>query len=108
MNIDVSIMCYKIDADAWYRYGYPLKMHEAFAAGKPVVSSDLIEVRAFTNYLRIAHNLEEWMTHIESSLKKSETADELRDSRIDLARRNTWDIRVSKIEEILAGRHFGP
>ena len=53
-NMDINVMPYNLDSDLWVNSGYPLKMHEYLAVGKPVVSSDLSTVRPFKCVVDIA------------------------------------------------------
>ena len=62
-GIDVCMMCYRLDSHAFY--GYPLKMHEYFAAGKPIVTSDICAVSDYGHALLIARSPQEWLEHIE-------------------------------------------
>jgi len=94
-GLNVCMMCYLIND--WTYYGYPLKMHEYLAGGKPVVSSDLPAVREFSPPVAIAKTPQEWIKNIEYFI--SEKDEESKGIRMEIARKNTWDIRVEKIEE---------
>jgi len=74
---------------------YPLKLHEYLAAGKPVVSTDLPEVRQFEDVVYIARNAEEFEQMIERAL--AEDCPELRQRRIEVARQNSWEVRAKAI-----------
>ncbi len=97
-GLDVCLMCYRIDC--WAYFGYPLKLHEYLASGKPVISSDLPSIREFSQVVRIAQGYEEWLRAIEECLR-DQSAD-ARQARVEVARQNTWEDRVRLIEEAIA------
>jgi len=65
-------MCYR--TDGWAYYGYPLKLHEYLAGGKPVVGSDLPSIRVFSGVISIASTVEEWQSAIEAGLNDNSAA----------------------------------
>ena len=73
----------------------PLKLHEYLAVGKPVVSTDLPEVRQFPGVVYLAHNAEQFEQMIETALV--EDCPELRKRRAQVARENSWQIRAKAI-----------
>ncbi len=97
-GLDVCLMCYR--TDGWAYFGYPLKLHEYLAGGKPVVSSDLPSIREFDGLIRIVHTDDEWMKAIELSLSDNES--DTVQKRVRVASQNTWDERVRVIEEAIA------
>jgi len=74
---------------------YPLKLHEYLAAGKPVVSTDLPEVRRFQDIVYIARNARQFEQMIERAL--AEDCLELRERRIQIAQENSWQTRARAI-----------
>jgi glycosyltransferase involved in cell wall biosynthesis len=97
-GLDVCLMCYR--TDGWAYYGYPLKLHEYLAGGKPVVGSDLPSIREFSRVISIARSPEEWGRAIESALGENSSAQITK--RAQVARENTWDERVRVIEEAIS------
>lgn len=95
-HMDINIMCYNIEGDIWARNGYPLKMHEYLATGKPVISADLAAVRDFSDVITIADDTADWNSKILHALKQEQTS-ELVQMRRDVARNNDWDNRASVI-----------
>jgi hypothetical protein len=84
------------------RYGYPLKMLEYFAAGKPVVSTDIPAVRPYTHVLKVGGTSTEWIAHIENFLRDDTAVESA--LRQDIARDNTWDSRVEEISRHLLAK----
>ena len=98
-GLDVGLMCYHIND--WTYYGYPLKMHEYLACGKPTVSSDLPAVREFSEYVYIAHNLQEWEHYISKALSNINDSSN-QEALMNVAKANSWSVRVNKVMGILA------
>ena len=98
-GFDVGIIPYKT-ADPRMQSVNPLKLREYLAAGLPVVSVDLPEVRGVSDDVRIAHNTEEFIRQIEFAVARNSTADRQRRSRAMLE--ETWTARVETIERHLA------
>lgn len=99
-GLDVCLMCYR--TDGWAYYGYPLKLHEYLAGGKPVVGSDLPSIREFSGVISIASTFEEWQSAIEVGLNDNSAA--RISERVQVARKNTWEERVRVIEEAIAAK----
>jgi glycosyltransferase involved in cell wall biosynthesis len=97
-GLDVCMMCYRLDG--WAYFGYPLKLHEYLAAGKPSIASDLPSIREFEGVIRIAHTPEEWASAIQASLQ--DDSSEARERRVEVARNNRWEARIEVIEELLS------
>lgn len=74
---------------------YPVKLHEYLILGKPVVSTNLPEVRPFSNVVLIAESKEEFVRHVVKALEDKD--DDKRRERIEVAKRNSWDERVIRI-----------
>jgi len=81
-------------------YVYPKKFHEYLAAGKPVVATDMPELRAFAGVIEIGRTPEEFVGKIEECLRAQADparAIRLREERQTVARENTWEKRVEQI-----------
>ena len=95
-HMDVNIMCYRTDGNGWWKFGYPLKMHEYLAAGKPVVSANIESVRPFAKVMTLAGSVVEWEKAIDDALK-GRGAGTLEDRR-RIAWENSWDERVNRLD----------
>lgn len=98
--MDVNTMCYRVAEGIWAVAGYPLKLHEYLATGKPVIGADLIVLREFTSVLRIAKDADEWHDAIVDALDKGGVADT--ESRRQVAAENSWDHRVEVFDRWLS------
>lgn len=96
-GLDVCLIPYVRDERGYYRS--PLKLYEYLAAGKPVVSIDHPEARELEASIYLASTPEEFVTQIAEALQQD--CPELQDERINVARGNSWDHRVDKMEAIL-------
>jgi phosphoribosylaminoimidazole (AIR) synthetase len=97
--MDVNLICNIVRDDLWAWGSYPLKLHEYLATGRPIVSSDILAVRPFSNVVAIARSCEEWETAIVAALAgqaPGSTAE-----RRMVARLNSWDARVSTLTALL-------
>ena len=97
-GFDVGLIPYKT-TDPRMQSVNPLKLREYLAAGLPVVSVDLPEVRPLANQIRLVNTSGEFVTQIEQALQQNSPADKLR--RRDSVRSDSWTARVATIEQIL-------
>jgi glycosyltransferase involved in cell wall biosynthesis len=98
-NMDVNLMCYLESDELWTAWGYPLKLHEYLAAGRPVVSSGLPSVRPFGDVVYIASGTDDWQNAIEDALLRGGRG--TLESRRTVAANNSWDDRVVKLQQWL-------
>ena len=99
---DVAIIPYCVGGRI--DYVYPKKLHEYLAAGKPVVATDLPELRRFEGVVRIGRTPKEFARKILECL--AENADPALSARLVAQRRavaqaNTWERRVEHIVTLL-------
>jgi glycosyltransferase involved in cell wall biosynthesis len=78
---------------------YPLKLHEYLAAGRASVATALPELRPFSHVIRIAETHDEFIDQIREALK--DQSPQVIDARVAIARKNTWENRVTDIYQIL-------
>lgn len=80
---------------------FPLKLYDYMAAGKPIVSSDMEELRPLEGQqLAIAHSVGEWVPAIEAALAAD--SPERAATRQRIARSESWAHRVEEISAIIA------
>jgi glycosyltransferase involved in cell wall biosynthesis len=96
-SFDVGIIPFRIDALTVR--ANPLKLREYLAAGLPVVSSDLPEVRKYAGVTRLATGPEGFISAIEASLaERDETAAR---ARMAAVAGESWEARVEQISELI-------
>ena len=79
----------------------PLKLREYLAAGLPVVSTDLPEVRKYADLVHIATGPEAFAAALARALtERSEAAAR---ARVEAMKHESWEARVEEISELLAG-----
>jgi glycosyltransferase involved in cell wall biosynthesis len=96
-GLDVCMMCYLVNE--WTYYGYPLKMHEYLACGKPSVSADLPEVRPYSDVVRIALSYEQWLDLIDQELNNADAGNI--SNRLNVADHNSWKARVNQVVTLI-------
>lgn len=74
---------------------YPYKLHEYLAAGLPVVSTNLYELKPFERIIRLASSKEEFINMIEEELRTDSSLK--RRKRIEIANQNSWEVRAEQI-----------
>ena len=78
----------------------PLKLREYLAAGLPVVSIDIPEVRTLAGQVRLAQTCDEFVAQIEAALAQDSPG--AQHARRESVRADSWTARVAEIERILA------
>lgn len=97
-GLDVAMMCYLVND--WTFFGYPLKMHEYLACGKPSVSADLPAVREFSDVVKIPSSYDEWEKNISEYLEQGDNENEI-SKRLNVAKVNSWAVRVDTMVELI-------
>jgi O-antigen biosynthesis protein len=77
----------------------PVKLFEYLSAGKPVVATDLDEMRFYANYAALASGPSAWLAAIEQSLTDLSPQAQVR--RTAYARQNTWEARFAALQAAL-------
>ena len=80
----------------------PLKLREYLAAGLPVVSTPLPEVRRYRRFVRLAYGLGPVIEQIEAALLDRSEAERRR--RVDAMRVESWEARVEEISGLVQAR----
>lgn len=99
-KMDVNLMCYRLSEQTWIKAGYPLKLHEYLAAGRPIVSADLAAVRPFSTVVRMAEGVDDWQAAIEEALTTGGRGTP--EQRRAVAAENSWDSRVNVLNAWLS------
>lgn len=84
----------------------PIKMYEYFATGKPVVTTDIPEVRDYEGLLAIGNNGRAFYTKLEMELNLSGNTPQKEwviDLRRQLAADSTWEKRSDFIAQLMTG-----
>ena len=79
----------------------PLKFYEYLAAGKPIVSTDMPEVRKFADIVSIAHSYKDFLEKCEALLQGGETSERVA-SRTQVAAEHSW---ISRFADLNAALH---
>jgi glycosyltransferase involved in cell wall biosynthesis len=78
----------------------PLKLREYLAAGLPVVSAAMPEVRKYGELVHVASGVDGYLREIERALgERSEVLDR---ARVDAMKDESWEARVEEISELIA------
>jgi glycosyltransferase involved in cell wall biosynthesis len=99
-GLDVCLLCYRLEA--WAVYVYPLKLHEYFASGKPIVGTSLKSILEFDQLVRFARTPDEWVKNIAEALNDHDTA--LAELRVQAAYENRLEERIRLITGALEER----
>jgi glycosyltransferase involved in cell wall biosynthesis len=94
-SFDIAVIPFKINS---LTTGVnPVKLYEYLAAGRPVVSSDLPEVRVFRPQVAIAGNSAEFVSRLEEELAADSPGK--RADRLRLAGQHSWEARAEAAAE---------
>jgi glycosyltransferase involved in cell wall biosynthesis len=94
---DVGIIPFRIE-DLTLKAN-PLKLREYLAAGLPVVSSDLPEVRKYGDLVHLASGADGFVAAIERALE--DRSDVAAAARVQAMKHESWDARVEEISELI-------
>ena len=81
----------------------PVKFFEYISSGKPVVSTQLVELSPYKEIAYIAKNKKEFVSHIQTALQESNAT--LITKRMALAKQNTWENRFSQLYQKIKGTY---
>ena len=98
-GFDVAILPFVVNRLTLY--ANPLKLREYLAAGLPVVSTDLPEVRSLGGDIRIARSHSGFIEHVADLVRKGETGPSLARSK-DMER-ESWDDKVEILSSLVEG-----
>jgi hypothetical protein len=98
-QFDIGIIPYDISQD-FNKYCYPMKLFEYFYLGKPVVSTDILELRRFPNFVKIGKNYKEWEKAIADILSSTWSKEKIKEE-LALAKKNSWEKTIEAIKSYL-------
>lgn len=78
----------------------PVKMYEYLASGKPVVATNMPEVRAVSEHVFVAKNDQEFINQIQQALDEKDDKKKI-ESRRSFALKNQWQNRVNTLDEAI-------
>jgi hypothetical protein len=78
------------------KYSYPMKLFEYFYMGKPVLSTEIKELKRFPEYVRIGKTVKDWEKHINDLVSKP-WPDTYRKNQRRLAVANSFTRKVQNI-----------
>ena len=96
-HFDVGLIPYLLNE--WTRAVDPLKLLEYLAAGLPVVSTDIPEVRKYREAVAIAGTRDRFVREVAAALRVDR--DEVRRRGKALARKHTWAVRADELLALL-------
>jgi len=99
-HVDVTLMAYR--PIGWVHHISPIKLFEYTATGKPIVATDIEELRRYPEYATLAHTPDEWIAAIEHWLAND--SEELARKRMAFAKANSWDVRCRRILELIESK----
>lgn len=97
-HFDVGIIPYKVGPDTNTMRIY--KVFEYLACGKPVISTDLYEIRQIGKAVNIANSFEEFQDMIYKSISILDDPDAIK-QRVSLASKLDWDNIYNQLAEII-------
>ena len=98
--LDVTLAPYIMDRSAWAFAGYPLKINEYLAAGKPVISaSSPMMIKHFDHIVSNCQTIDEWEKALVDALAGQGKG--TRKERIEFAKSNDWENRVDQLEKLM-------
>lgn len=101
-HLDVCILPYVLDD--YSKYGYPLKLHEYLAGGRPVVGTPMRTLEDFPDVVGLATTPEDWQREIERALRPEEQGEARTAVRRAVAREHDWDALVARMADRIEER----
>lgn len=101
-KFDVGLIPYQPEL-SFNQYSFPMKTMEYFAAGKPVVSTPLAELKRLRKQgaVFISNNAEEF-AHTLTTIQKTGWSRAQQKLQLDIAEHNSWQNKVKQIWKIVA------
>jgi len=90
---DVCVLPYRVDLVM----GFPTKVLDYLATGKPIVSTHLVGIEAFEEMIIVSHSASEFIENTRKALNENDSGQ--MEARLKKAQENTWDRRVAEISD---------
>lgn len=98
--MDINSIFYTRNDQDWVQAGYPLKINEYLAVGRPVITSFMPVLKEhFESNIAICNTVNEWCKAIEDALQGKAVG--TIQSRKKMAKSNDWAGRVNKLEKLM-------
>ena len=98
--MDINAIFYHQNKNSWINAGYPIKINEYLAAGKPVITSYMPVLKShFSDVVQICETKQQWISTIENTL--SNKCADLTHKGLAIAKKNDWENRVDNVEKLL-------
>jgi glycosyltransferase involved in cell wall biosynthesis len=99
-SFDLALIPYN-DAE-FNRFRSPMRLFDYLASGCPIVStSNCEQIREFEDYIRIARNLDEFLSLVVDALRIPDS-DKKRSERIEIAKAHTWIQRMKEFFNLIS------
>jgi len=96
-GFDVCIIPHKMTP--YSQASFPLKIHEFFASGKPVVCANLPSLQEYSELIYFASTPYDFVKQITRALLENDECKKRK--RIHVASQNTWDLRIISMEKLI-------
>jgi len=101
-HLDACLLCYR--ETGYTKFIYPLKLHEALAAGKPVVATPLPALQEFHNVITLARGADAWEQALSTALASDSQSAVAVERRRTVAREHDWTVLVDRVADAMIQR----
>jgi len=105
-HMDISLLCYKVNS--YTQCVYPLKLHQYFATGRPIIGARIRSLEDFVSVIDLAGTADEWTLCIKNALLPDNDFEGKAEKRRGIAKQHDWKKLVEKIAYTLCLRLGSP
>ena len=98
-QIDIGIIPYRIND--YMKEVSPNKFYEYLACGKPIVSTNLLDIRGYGKIAKIGRNKTEFLEHMEGFLSQRDN-ESIREEAFRIAKENSLNKYLEKLSGVIA------